>query len=146
MATPKKGGYRTPAGFLFTRARGLVIIALEVVLYHLVRRDSYPDFPFLQVLFAITISMIGLALVCRLPLRAIGALGRIIAAGHDALSPIAFKPGEWGYVIRGMLHDGGESGQPGPFTVSFSYAVLPYFGLILARLFRGAALRKSQEP
>ncbi|MEM1051560.1 MAG: heparan-alpha-glucosaminide N-acetyltransferase domain-containing protein, partial [Pseudomonadota bacterium] len=62
-AHSKPNEYRSPSRFLLTR--GLVIIAIELVLYYLVWVDSYPQFLFLQVLWAIGLCMLALSLACR---------------------------------------------------------------------------------
>lgn len=140
-AHSKPNEYRSPSRFLFTR--GLVIIAIELVLYYLVWVDSYPQFLFLQVLWAIGLCMLALSLACRLPYWAIGALGFVIVLGHNLLIPIDFVPGEWGYIVWAILHDSGELGQLGPLTVSLSYPALPWFGVILLGYFAGPIYGRS---
>ncbi|MGB0543802.1 MAG: DUF1624 domain-containing protein [Longimicrobiales bacterium] len=135
------GEYRSPSSFLFKR--GLVIILIEVVLYYLVWADSYPTFLFLQVLFAIGICLLGLSAACRLNYWAIGALGLLIVTGHNALAPIAFAPGALGYVPWAILHDGGDLGQIAGLTISLSYPVLPWFGVILLGYFAGPLYARS---
>ncbi|MYE23306.1 MAG: DUF1624 domain-containing protein [Gammaproteobacteria bacterium] len=134
-AHPAGGQHRSPSGFLFRR--GLVIILIELVLYYLVWADSYPSFLFLQVLWAIGLCMIGLSLACRLNYWWLGALGFLIVFGHNALGPIDFAPGGFGYVLWTVLHDPGELGQIGGLTISLSYPALPWFGVILLGYFAG---------
>ena len=110
-AHPRNVQYRPPSIFLFKR--GLVIILIELVLYYLVWADSYPNFLFLQVLWAIGLCMIGLSVACRLPYWLIGSLGFLIVFGHNLLEPIDFESGEFGYVLWAILHDGGELGRIG---------------------------------
>lgn len=140
-AHPSQGDYRSPSAFLFKR--GLVIILIEFFLYYLVWVDSYPTFLFLQVLFAIGASMIVLSLTCRLNYWMIGALGALIAFGHNLLTPIDFQPGEWGYVIWSILHDGGVLGEVVGLQVSLSYPVLPWVGVIMLGYFAGPLYRES---
>lgn len=135
------GEYRSPAGFLFKR--GLVIVGFEVVLYYLVWADSFPSFLFLQVLFAIGMCLIGLSVACRLNYWVIGALGLLIVVGHNTLGPIDFAPGELGYVPWTILHDPGDLGQIGGLTISLSYPVLPWFGVILLGYFAGPLYSRS---
>ncbi len=134
-AHPRPDEQRSPSGFLFKR--GLVIIAIEVVLYYFVWVDSYPSFLFLQVLFTIGACMVLLAGACRLNYWWIGGLGFLIVFGHNLLEPIHFEPGEFGYIPWTILHDPGELGQIGPLTISLSYPVLPWFGVILLGYFAG---------
>tara|TARA_B100000676_G_scaffold308215_1_gene368495 strand:- start:113 stop:1201 length:1089 start_codon:yes stop_codon:yes gene_type:complete len=134
-ANPPNRDYRSPARFLFKR--GLVIILIEVVLYYLVWADSYPSFLFLQVLFAIGMCLIGLSMFCRLNYWLIGALGALIVVGHNTLSPIEFIPSQVGYVPWTVLHDPGELGNIAGLTISLSYPVLPWLGVILLGYFAG---------
>ena len=72
-AHPVNRPFRSPSTFLFKR--GLVLIAIEVVLYYLVWVDLIATTVWLQVLWAIGVSMIGLAIACYLPLWAVGYFG-----------------------------------------------------------------------
>lgn len=134
-AHPPDRPVRSPSAFLFKR--GIVIILIELVLYYLVWADSFPTFMFLQVLFAIGMCMIGLSAATRLNYWVIGALGFLIVLGHNALTPIDVQPGQFGYVPWTILHDGGDVAQLGPLTVSLSYPVLPWFGVIMLGYFAG---------
>lgn len=128
-AHPPQGQYRSPAGFLFKR--GLVIIAIEIFLYYILWADSYPTYLFLQVLFAIGFCMIALAVVSGLSQFVLCGLGLAIVFGHNLLVPIDFTAGHIAFIPWAILHDGGELGQIGPLTISLSYPVLPWFGVIL---------------
>ncbi|MEM6639940.1 MAG: heparan-alpha-glucosaminide N-acetyltransferase domain-containing protein [Pseudomonadota bacterium] len=149
-AHPPNRDARSPSAFLFKR--GVVIVMIEIVLYYLVWVDSYPTYLFLQVLFAIGVCMIGLSVASRLNYWLIGALGFLIVLGHNALVPINFTPDQTGHFIWTILHDPGELMQIGPLTVSLSYPVLPWFGVILLGYFAGplyhhtmsAALRRRR--
>ncbi len=134
-AHPAGGAYRSPAGFLFKR--GLVIILIELVLYYLVWADSFPNFLFLQVLWAIGVCMVALSAVCRLNYWLLGLLGLVIVVGHNALEFIEFERGELGYIPWAILHDPGVLGEIGGLTVSLSYPALPWFGVILLGYFAG---------
>lgn len=128
-AHPPGAATRSPSGFLLKR--GLVIIAIEVVLYYLVWVDLIATTVWLQVLWAIGVSMIGLSLASRMPPWAVGALGLLIVFGHNALAPVEFAPGEWGYVIWSILHDQNDLGYLFGLKFRASYPVLPWFGVIL---------------
>jgi len=134
-AHPTQGVYRSPSGFLFKR--GLVIIMIEIVFYYLVWADSFPNFLFLQVLWAIGLCMLALSLTSRLNYWLIGALGFVIVAGHNSLEFIEFEPGEWAYIPWTILHDSGPLGKIGPLNISLSYPMLPWFGVILLGYFSG---------
>ena len=140
-AHPANGQYRSPAGFLFKR--GLVIIAIELVLYYLVWADSFPSFLFLQVLWAIGLCMIGLSLACRLNYWWLGALGFLIVFGNNLLGPVDFEPGGPGYVLWTILLDPNDLGQVGGLTIDVSYPALPWFGVILLGYFAGPLYAQS---
>ncbi|TQV73566.1 DUF1624 domain-containing protein [Exilibacterium tricleocarpae] len=134
-AHPASGSYRSPANFLFKR--GLVLILIEVVLYYLLWVDTIATTIWLQVLWAIGVSMIGLSLMCRLNYWIIGFVGFLIVFGHNALTPIEFAPDEFGYTIWSILHDQNNIGEVGGLTIRASYPVLPWFGVILLGYFAG---------
>jgi len=142
-AHPGKNVYRSPSEFLFKR--GVVIILIELILYYLVWADSFPSFLFLQVLWAIGLCMIALSVACRLNYWLIGALGFLIVIGHNALAPIEFQPGEFGYVLWTILHDPNELGQIGGLTVKVSYPALPWFGVILLGYFAGPLYAQTMK-
>lgn len=143
-AHPSPGVVRSPSGFLFKR--GVVIILIEIVLYYLVWADSFPQYLFLQVLFAIGAVMIGLSAVCRLNIWLLGGIGALIVFGHNALTPLTFEPGHLAYVPWAILHDGGDLGKIGPLTVSLSYPVLPWFGVILLGYVAGLLFAAERSP
>ncbi len=134
-AHPAEGVTRSPTGFLFKR--GLVIVLIEVVFYYILWADSFSSFLFLQVLWAIGICMIALSVASRMHRWLIGGLGFLIVFGHNLLAPIEFAPGEPGYVLWTILHDPGQAGEIFGLTVSISYPVLPWFGVILLGYFAG---------
>lgn len=142
-AHPAENSYRSPSAFLFKR--GLVIIMIELVFYYILWLDSYPNFLFLQVLWAIGICMIALSVTCWLNYWVIGSLGFLIVFGHNALGPINFTPDEFGYILWAILHDSGKLGQIDGLTISLSYPVLPWFGVILLGYFAGPLYAQSVD-
>ncbi len=140
-AHPREGAYRSPSGFLLKR--GLAIIMIELVLYYLVWASMFPNFLFLQVLWAIGLCMVALSVACRLPYWAIGVLGFLIVFGHNLLEPINSEPGDFWYIPWTILHDPGPLGQVGPLTISLSYPALPWFGVILLGYFAGPLFARS---
>lgn len=126
-ANPARGGTRSPSSFLFKR--GLFLVFIEVTLINFSWWGNF-DTVFLQVIWAIGISMIALSVLVKLPYWAIGALGFAIVFGHNLLSPISFNPGETGYTLWAILHDRGVV-YDGAFRIKASYPVLPWIGVIL---------------
>jgi len=140
-ANPDKQAARSPSAFLFKR--GLVIILIEIVLYYLLWVDSFPDHLFLQVLWAIGLSMLALSLACRMNYWLIGALGFVIVFGHNTLTGLNFEPGEIWYIPWTVLHAPGTLTQIGDISVDLSYPALPWFGVILLGYFAGPLFAKT---
>lgn len=123
-------GPRSPAGFLFKR--GLFLILLEItVITGVWAIQLSPPTIYLQVIWAIGLSMIALALLHRLPRGLLITLGLIIVFGHNLLTPISFQPGDAGYIPWTILHDRGFLVADGPVRIKISYPLLPWIGVIL---------------
>jgi uncharacterized membrane protein len=121
---------RSAAGFLLRR--GLMLLALEVTLVSFAWTGQFPlQTVYLQVIWAIGLSMIALAAVAGLPLRWLAAAGLAIVFGHNLLTPIGFNPGEAGHALWTILHDRGWLTTEGPLKVKVSYPLLPWIGVIL---------------
>ena len=127
-ANPATGEPRSPRGFLIKR--GLLLIAIELTLVNFSWFGAYTTL-WLQVLWAIGISMIVLGLLSALPRWALAVLGFAIVFGHNLLSPITFQPGEPGYALWTILHDRNFLIAEGPLKIKVSYPVLPWIGVIL---------------
>lgn len=126
-AHPARGGIRSPSSFLLKR--GLFLVLIEVTVINFSWWGNF-DTIFLQVIWAIGISMIALSALVKLPYWAIGLTGFAIVFGHNLLSPISFAPGETGYTLWAILHDRGAI-YDGAFRIKASYPVLPWIGVIL---------------
>ena len=113
----------------FLLKRGLFIILLEVTLVNFSWFGSY-DALYLQVMWAIGLSMIALALLTYLPHRIIGLIGIAIIFGHNALDFITFAPEEFGYALWTILHDRGYLFAGEAFKIKVSYPTLPWIGVI----------------
>ena len=133
-AHPSSGDVRSPSGFLFKR--GLFIIAMEVTLINFSWMGEYHTL-WLQVMWAIGLSMIALSVAVKLPMWLVATIGFVIVFGHDLLTPITFMPGETGYALWTILHDRGYLIADGVLKVKVSYPVLPWIGVILLGYFAG---------
>jgi len=144
-ANPKPGVVRSPSYFLFTR--GLFLIALEIVL---INQSWFWGFPpetiYLQVIWAIGLSMIVLSLLVHLPHWAILTIGLVIVFGHNALTPINFEPGEFGYALWTVLHDRGTLIAGEHVLVRISYPSLPWIGVILCGYAVGPLYASTTDP
>ena len=85
-------GPRNASGFLIKR--GLLLVALELVVVNFAWAGVFPPAViYLQVIWVIGLAMIVLALVHRLPIKLLGAVGLVIVFGHNALTGLHFDPG-----------------------------------------------------
>ncbi len=136
----------------FLLKRGLVLIALEVLVINVAWMGHYHTL-WLQVIWAIGMSMLVLAALHRLPRPVIWLLAITIMAGHNLLSPIRFTPDEWGYTLWAILHDRGYiwQGQLSwfgdyAFAIKASYPLLPWFGVILLGYAMGPWFLPNKTP
>lgn len=125
---PANGIARSARSFLIKR--GLFLIALEVTIICFSWMGYFHTI-WLQVMWAIGLCMLTLALLINLPQRLLLVLGLLIVFGHNLLTPISFSPDEWGYTLWTILHDRGYISQGGLIDVKISYPVLPWIGVIL---------------
>lgn len=122
-------GPRSATGFL--AKRGAFLILLEIVVINFAWTGSFtPHTVYLQVIWAIGLSMLALAVLHRLPLPLLAALGAIIAGGHNALSGLSFEPGTWAAAAWTVLEQRGYLLED-PVRVRVSYPLLAWIGVIL---------------
>ncbi|MEH0157395.1 heparan-alpha-glucosaminide N-acetyltransferase domain-containing protein [Limibacter armeniacum] len=133
-ANPKGKAPRSASSFLFKR--GLFLVLLEVTVINLSWFGYYQTL-YLQVIWAIGLSMISLSVLCKLNRFWIGGIGALIVFGHNTLVPISFEAGEWGYTLWTILHDRGYLISDGALKIKASYPVLPWIGVILLGYFAG---------
>jgi uncharacterized membrane protein len=122
-ANPSSGIKRSAPSFLLKR--GLILILLEVTLINFSWFGAYNTL-YLQVIWAIGLSMIALAGAAYLPRQWIITIGLAIVLGHNLLSPIQFSLGEIGYSAWTILHDRGFLMSDAQVNVKVSYPVLPW--------------------
>lgn len=136
-------GPRDATGFL--AKRGLLLVGLELTVVNFAWTGSLaPSTLYLQVIWAIGLAMLALALLHKLPLALLGVLGAAIVAGHDALSfdpaPGTFAAAAWTILEqRGFLFDG-------PLRVKISYPLLAWVGVILLGYAAGPLYARAMSP
>ncbi|MEG8017751.1 DUF1624 domain-containing protein [Sphingomonas sp. LR55] len=122
---------RRAAASSFLLKRGLFLVALEWTIVNFAWTfDPTPAIVYLQVIWAIGLSMIALAAIVHMPRRLVVVLGLAIVLGHNLLDPIAIAPGEQGHAIWAVLHDRGLLDLPFGGQARTSYPVLPWIGVI----------------
>lgn len=141
-ANPPSGETRSPGSFLIKR--GLLLVALEFTLVNFSWSGTYTVL-WLQVIWAIGISMIVLGLLAHLPRLWLGTAGLAIVFGHNLLTPISFQPGELGYTLWTILHERGWLVAEGPLRVRVTYPVLPWIGVILVGYAMGPLYSRFME-
>ncbi|MBL0938445.1 MAG: DUF1624 domain-containing protein [Gemmatimonadaceae bacterium] len=133
------------ARFLVTRGLWLIVLELVVVQWLIAFTFDRSQAANLQVIWAIGVSMVALAALCRLPSRVVLLIGLVIIAGHNLLDGIRI-PGDggpppqmlWWHLPWALLHQQAflpletiAGAFPGAF-VWVSYPVLPWIGVMCA--------------
>ena len=121
----------------FLVTRGLWLVVLEVTLIQIGWTFSLPTHGvFVQVIWALGCSMIVLAALLHLPLRAIAAIGVAMIVGHNLLDRInaeslgAFRLPWLVLHQQGMMHWGAP--PPAGFTFFVVYPLIPWVGVMAA--------------
>lgn len=129
-ANPAAGAPRSPSSFLIKR--GLLLIFLEITVINFAwAGDIPPKTLWLQVIWAIGISMVVLGLMTSLPRWLLATIGALIVFGHNLLTPIHFPPGHPLFAIWTILHERAFLVEEGLVKVKITYPVLPWIGVIL---------------
>ncbi|WP_049623481.1 DUF1624 domain-containing protein [Frateuria defendens] len=127
---PPSGTPRPVQGFLIKR--GLLLLALEVSVISFLWTGSIPPkVIYLQVMWAIGLSMIVLAFAARLPRAWLAGIGLVLVAGHNALAGIDLSPDNPLYVPWTLLLHRGWVYQGDLLQIRLTYPVVPWIGVIL---------------
>ncbi len=119
------------AASAFLLKRGVFLVALELTVVSFAWSfDLTPTMVYLQVIWAIGLSMIALAALVHLPHAVVLAVGLAIMLGHNLLDPITIAPGQPRHALWAVLHDRGLIDLPFGMTARTSYPVLPWIGVI----------------
>jgi len=114
----------------FLLKRGLFLIVLELTLVNFAWTATFPpEVIYLQVIWAIGISMVVLACCVSLPLPVLAGVALVIIFGHNLLDSVHFSQG----ILQNIwlvLHERGWLEFAG-IKLRTSYPVLPWIGVIL---------------
>lgn len=125
----KHHGKRDIATFLFKR--GLFLVLLEFTLVNFAWTFQFPpSVIYMQVIWAIGVSMIALAILVWLPRPILLAVGLLIVAGHNLLDGLHFPLSSTMHVPWAVLHDRGWIDVAEGLRLRTSYPVLPWIGVI----------------
>jgi uncharacterized membrane protein len=113
--------------------RGLWLIIVELTLVHLVFTFNWQwNVQLLEVIWAIGASMMIMAALIHLPMRAVLALGIVLICGHNALDSIMpTSLGSLGWLWSLLHVPGSITGPPTkPPIVIVAYPLLPWVGVM----------------
>ncbi len=132
--------------FLLTRGLWLVVLELTAVRWAWTFNFSYTELLFVQVIWVIGVSMIVLAGLVYLPLRAVAAVGIAMIVGHNLLDGITPQSlGAWGPLWT-ILHVQSAIPLGGNRVFIVIYPLIPWIGVMAVGYALGSLLlRPGQE-
>lgn len=140
----RHGGRAAVSRFLFTR--GLFLVVLELSLVNLAWTFQFPpQVIYLQVIWAIGLSMLVLALLVHVPRAWLVLLGIVLVAGHNLLDGWSFASDSPWHLPWAILHERGWL-EWGELRVRTSYPVLPWIGVIALGYVLGDWYRAEVAP
>ncbi|QRK82328.1 DUF1624 domain-containing protein [Pseudomonas granadensis] len=125
----KYAGKADVSAFLFKR--GLFLVVLEFTLVNFAWTFQLPpNVIYLQVIWAIGLSMIALSALVWLPRALLLTLSVLIIAGHNLLDGVHFPLESALHVPWAILHDRGWIDVSDSLRLRTSYPLLPWIGVI----------------
>ncbi|NVZ68003.1 DUF1624 domain-containing protein [Pseudomonas costantinii] len=125
----KYQGRRDVSAFLFKR--GLFLVVLEFTLVNFAWTFQLPpSVIYMQVIWAIGVSMIALAALVWLPRPLLIALALVMIAGHNLLDGVHFAPGSALQNAWAVLHERSWIDISDTLRLRTTYPVLPWIGVI----------------
>ncbi|VWC76133.1 hypothetical protein BLA39750_00884 [Burkholderia lata] len=142
------GRNRAPtATAAFLVKRGAFLIFLELTFVSFAWTAEFPPSTlWLQVIWAIGLSMLALAALLRLPRTAQFVLGAAIVGGHNLLDGVRLDPGSTGFVPWAVLHQRAFIDLWEGVRARTTYPVLPWIGVILLGYAAGPWFSRGVEP
>lgn len=126
-----KAGNGRAAVSTFLLKRGLFLVFLEVSLVSFAWTFEFPPSTlYLQVIWAIGLSMIALSAMVWLPRTVLIIIGTLIVAGHNLLDGLHFPMDHIFHVPWAILHDRSVLDIASVIKLRTSYPVLPWIGVI----------------
>ncbi len=125
----KYQGRRDVSAFLFKR--GLFLVVLEFTLVNFAWTFQLPpSVVYMQVIWAIGVSMLALAALVWLPRPLLIALALMIIGGHNLLDGLHFTPGSPAQTLWSILHERSWIQASDTLRLRITYPVLPWIGVI----------------
>ncbi|TRO43866.1 DUF1624 domain-containing protein [Pseudomonas sp. ALS1279] len=133
------------SAFLFKR--GLFLVVLEFTLVNFAWTFQFPPTViYLQVIWAIGLSMLALAVLLWLPRTLLAVLGLALVAGHNLLDGLHFGAESAMHIPWAVLHDRGWIEFSDTLRLRTSYPVLPWIGVIALGYVIGPWFRWTNAP
>ena len=133
------------SAFLFKR--GLFLVVLEFTLVNFAWTFQFPPTViYLQVIWAIGLSMLALAALLWLPRTLLAVLGLALVAGHNLLDGLHFGTESALHIPWAILHDRGWLEFSDTLRLRTSYPVLPWIGVIALGYVIGPWFRGASAP
>ncbi|MCP1625035.1 DUF1624 domain-containing protein [Pseudomonas nitroreducens] len=134
------------AVYAFLFKRGLFLVLLEVTLVNFAWTFQFPPkVIYLQVIWAIGLSMLALSVLVWLPRAALVVLGVVLVAGHNLLDGVHFAAGHWAHLPWAVLHDRGWIEVSDALRLRTSYPLLPWIGVIALGYAAGPWFARSAD-
>lgn len=127
--------------------RGFLLIAIELLYLSPLYWGIVPQPTFwLQVIWCIGLCMIALALLMRLPRKALITLGLVLVCFHNLLDPIRLTADDALFPLWAMLHQRDVIALPLGFVAKTTYPILPWLGVISLGFGIGNWFRPDVDP
>ncbi|SFS29239.1 DUF1624 domain-containing protein [Pseudomonas sp. NFACC42-2] len=141
----KYQGRRDVSAFLFKR--GLFLVVLEFTLVNFAWTFQLPpSVIYLQVIWAIGISMLALAALVWLPRPLLIVLALVIIGGHNLLDGLHFAPGSALHIPWTILHERSWIDVSDTLRLRTTYPVLPWIGVIALGYGLGPWFASAMRP
>ncbi|WP_140631456.1 DUF1624 domain-containing protein [Methylibium rhizosphaerae] len=140
-----EGARAAASSFLWRR--GLFLVVLEMTVVNFAWTFQFPPARvYLQVIWAIGLSMLALAALVWLPRRVLIGLALVIVAGHNLLDGLHFDAGHPLQVPWAVLHDRGWIDVTQSLRLRTSYPLLPWIGVIALGYAAGPWFLPGADP
>jgi uncharacterized membrane protein len=141
LATNRGKSLQQVSRFFFTRGLWLVLLEFTVIDF----AWGFVPWAHAGVIWGLGWSMVAMALIVRLPVRWIGALGLGMIATHnllDRINPASFGELSWLWIF---LHTPGRIPVTAHFLFSTRYVLIPWVGVMAAGFAFGSLLLRPDR-
>jgi uncharacterized membrane protein len=138
-------GKSLPQASRFFWTRGLWLVFLELTVLRFAWNFTFASVGLVQVIWALGWSMVAMALIVKLPIRGIAALGVVTIVSHNLLD--AIHPASLGSFsgLWMVLHSPGLVSITPGMSLFVGYPLIPWIGVMAAGYAMGALLERSDR-